>query len=176
MYQCMLRLFLLLTSILVGTMAHGQKRKVVTLEPEIMRVESRWFYIEEVLDQREEENKMLGTVYTGLFGKPKKLVLLGGIEEGLEQYLQNALPRMNTHTPVKMIVEDLEVKEQKGATKKSEMTIAVRFMAGALESFDTQGTYQYNNAKVGVSYEDILKKTVRLVIETYAEDGPRPEN
>ena len=73
---------------------------------------------------------------------------------------------------VTMVVQELYVDEAKGASKKGEMTLQVRFVHDALRNYTTQAAFEYSNANPTLTYEKILKKTIALVMETYAQEGP----
>jgi hypothetical protein len=155
--------------------AQAQSKKVIQLEPEIINIPDRHFYIKKVVDDRETEGMGLGTVYTGLLGKSRELVILGGVQQGLTKYLQQSLPRMEDDVPVLMIVERFSIEEQKGLGERGETRLKVKFTADGLSTYSTEARFDYNTSNPTQNYEEILKRTLRTALESYAEDRPKPQ-
>ena len=78
--------------------------------PKEMKIPDRVYYIQQVVDERQERDN-IGFVYQGLNNQKKLAFFEGGLEPALQNYFDHALPFTGSEIGLKLIIEGFNISE-----------------------------------------------------------------
>jgi hypothetical protein len=117
----------LLVCLLFALPTFGQKPHVVDLDPEMIDLPNRGFYIAQVIDQRPMKDN-IGVVQKGLANRQTSAVMRGDLVTVWQNYFDKSLPKTSAElVPITLIINNFLISEKTYMMKevgKAELTVS----------------------------------------------------
>jgi hypothetical protein len=166
-FTCSLLLFISLfsTSKLVA------QNEIVVIKNSLLRLPNQQFYLQGVLDGRTEKSD-IGFITKGPFNKRIPAKFSGSLEDAFFSYLNFALSKDSTKTPIVMKVMNFQISEREDGTDEiGKAELQVIFYVSDKEKlakvFQTEAVAEEKGADISLSHERRIRKVLESVLMSF---------